>query len=110
MVGLLLGIGGFGLGGFSGGGFVFGGCLVALAAVIGDVEAGALEDEPRAHAELPLHLALAPGFLASFVLGTGGQGVILHRLKNLKILLTLGTFVLVGGHCDGTIVEDRRLS
>src|SRR5688572_8636405 len=85
-----LALGGLGIG--LGRTVLLGGGLISLAAVVGDVEARAFEDQPGAGADETFDLALA------FLVGTGLQRFVLHRLKNLEGLMALRALVFVGRH------------
>src|SRR6202008_1829858 len=67
-----------------------GGLLVALAAVVGDVEPVPLEEQPRARGEPALRLRAALGALR--------HGLVGHPLELLEIGPALGTTVLVRRH------------
>jgi len=62
--------GGRGLG-LAAGGIFFGAGLVIITAIIGDVKTAAFEDQTRAAADTPFHLALAPLLHPAQFLGTG---------------------------------------
>src|SRR5437773_9363416 len=62
------------------GGLLPGGFLVTFAAVIGDVKAAALENDPSAGDNGAFDFAFAPAFPAAFLLRTDYQGLFGYRL------------------------------
>jgi len=83
---------------FSGAGFLFGCVLVIFAPIISDVESAAFEDQSGPSANHLFHLALAPRFQGTKLLGADRQRFGRHRLGNLKFVLTFRAQVLVRRH------------
>src|SRR4030095_3355783 len=79
----------------------FGPGLVALAAVIRDIKAGALENQPRSRSKQPFHRPLAPGPLGAGVLRARRQSSVLHGLKDLEGLAAFGALIFVCRHYCG---------
>ena len=109
---------GFGFFGF-GSGVAFGGGLVIFAPVIGDIKAGAFEDEACAGAEEAFNFSFAPSFLLAEIFGASGEDGVLHGLINLEGFLTLFALVIVGGHgvlalvlglMDGIVLAEGKRS
>src|SRR6202044_2262644 len=74
------------------------GFLITLAAIIGDVKTGALENHPGPRANLALDRTFAPGLLPAEIFRTDFQRVVFHRLDKFKALFAFGAFVFVSWH------------
>src|SRR5215831_1673600 len=87
-----LGRGRFGIAGgrVGGGGLLFSGFLVFVAAIVGDVEAAAFENQACAGADLLVDLAPAPLFAGAQVLRADLQRLIRDGLKQLKFVSAFG--------------------
>src|SRR5207253_8762779 len=79
-------------------GFFLGCFLVTFTAVIGGVKAAALENDPRACADAAFDFPFAPGFPCTFIFRADGQRLLSNRLKNIELMLALGTSVFVSRH------------
>src|SRR4029078_5441830 len=84
--------------GLGSGGILLGGFLVLLAAIIGDVETAALEDQGGAGADFLFHFSAAPFFGPAIVLRADRERLVRHGLKLFKLMSALGADVLVSRH------------
>ena len=79
-------------------GLFLGRFFVFFAAMIGDVEAGAFENQTRPRADEAFDLAFAPGSLSAQFLRANGQRGRRNPLKFLKLMSALLTNVFVSRH------------
>src|SRR6266446_3983267 len=78
--------------------FFFGRLFIRIASIIGNVEAGPLEDKTRTSAEQALHLSVSPLWQAAEIFWALAEWFVAHRLERFKILAALMTRILVGWH------------
>ena len=91
------------------GGFFLGRFLVGFAPIVGAIKAGPFENNPRAGAEKPFYLAMAPFWEPAKVLRTFLDRFVAHRLKHLKILVALLAVILVSRHAGNAGLEESTI-
>jgi hypothetical protein len=92
-------------GGFGGGGILFRGLFVAFAAVIGAIEAAALEEQAAPGADFAFHAAAAPFFLTAKLLRANPQRPGRNGLKDFKLAPAFFTDVFVSRHDDSRMAR-----